>query len=89
MLWLNTISTVKFSISHNSGFIENLFPRCPSNQDSEKVLAAAQPDLEAECQEVDDHAFKRFVSMPILKLELPSSLKMLKHINKLQELAAP
>ena len=34
-----------------------------------------------QCKEVNDHVFKRFVSMPILKEELPSSLKTLKHVD--------
>ena len=34
-----------------------------------------------QCKDVNDHVFKRFVSMPILKEELPSSLKTLKHVD--------
>ena len=30
---------------------------------------------------MNDHVFKKFVSMPILKEELPSSLKTLKHVD--------
>ena len=34
-----------------------------------------------QCKDVNDHVFKRFVSMPILEEELPSSLKTLKHVD--------
>ena len=34
-----------------------------------------------QCKDVNDHVFKRFVSMPIMKEELPSSLKTLKHVD--------
>ena len=34
-----------------------------------------------QCKDVNDHVFKRFVSMPIVKEELPSSLKTLKHVD--------
>ena len=35
----------------------------------------------SQCKDVNDHVFKRFVSIPILKEELPSSLKTLKHVD--------
>ena len=34
-----------------------------------------------QCKDVNDHVFKRFVFMPILKEELPSSLKTLKYVD--------
>ena len=34
-----------------------------------------------QCKDVNGHVFKRFVSVPILKEELPSSLKALKHVD--------
>ena len=34
-----------------------------------------------QCKDVNDHVFKTFVSVPILKEELPSSLKTLKHVD--------
>ena len=34
-----------------------------------------------QCKDLNDHVFKRFVSMPILGEELPSSLKTLKHVD--------
>ena len=34
-----------------------------------------------QCKDVNHHIFKRSVSMPISKEELPSSLKTLKHID--------
>ena len=34
-----------------------------------------------QCKDVNDRVFKRFVSMPILNEELPSSLKTLKHVT--------
>ena len=34
-----------------------------------------------QCKDVNDHIFKTFVRMPILKEELPSSLKTLKHVD--------
>ena len=33
------------------------------------------------CKDVNDHVFNRFVSMPILNEELPSSLKTFKHVD--------
>ena len=34
-----------------------------------------------QCKDVNDHVFNRFVSMPILTEELPSSLKTLEHVD--------
>ena len=33
-------------------------------------------------KDVNDHVFKRFVSLPILNEELPLSLKTIKHVDK-------
>ena len=48
---------------------------------SHSVIAALVNLILRQCKDVNDPVFKRFVSMPILKEELPSSLKTLKHVD--------